>query len=99
MGSAVGSMLCHKVQPGLTLLLFVFIQQNSWTGSMEVIGYESYDSQQAIESLSSFGFWIDSMHVECRTGVDLGLPPNALATRSTRRATWPSTIWCSSASA
>eukprot|EP00934_Nitzschia_sp_Nitz4_P002604 Nitzschia sp. Nitz4//scaffold396_size11502//5699//11254//NITZ4_009037-RA/size11502-snap-gene-0.7-mRNA-1//-1//CDS//3329550271//2594//frame0 len=45
----------------------------SWSGSMEVHGYESHDSGMAFETLAG-GFWVDNMHVVCRTGETLALP-------------------------
>jgi hypothetical protein len=51
---------------------------NSWSGRMEVIGYETHDVGLAIESLND-GFWIDSMLAVCRTGTAIALPPGASA--------------------
>jgi len=59
---------------------FLSLLKNFWSGRIEVIGYESYDSRLAIEALSS-GFWLDNMYAGCRTGVPLGLPAPASATR------------------
>ena len=53
---------------------------NSWTGQMEIKGFEAYDQRLAIEALSE-GFWIDNMYAACRTGEDLGLPSPASAAR------------------
>lgn len=39
---------------------------NSWTGVMEVVGWESHDTGLAIESLSNGGFWIDRALAVCR---------------------------------
>jgi len=49
---------------------------NSWSGRMEIIGFESHDVGLAIEALES-GFWIDDMLAVCRSGEPLALPPNA----------------------
>jgi hypothetical protein len=38
---------------------------NSWTGSIEIIGWESHDTGLALESLSD-GFWLDKALVVCR---------------------------------
>jgi hypothetical protein len=38
---------------------------NSWTGTMEVVGWESHDTGLAMESLAS-SFWIDKMLAVCR---------------------------------
>jgi len=38
---------------------------NSWSGRMEVIGYESHDVALMMESLSD-GFWIDNALSVCR---------------------------------
>jgi hypothetical protein len=38
---------------------------NSWSGSMEVIGWESHDTGLALESLSE-GFWLDKALIVCR---------------------------------
>lgn len=48
---------------------------------MDVVGYESYDSRLAAESLTDSGFWIDQMLVVCRTGNHLGLPSGGQANR------------------
>lgn len=53
---------------------------NSWTGDMDVNGFEAYDQRLAIESLSD-GFWINRMFVACRTGEDLGLPSPGTAAK------------------
>lgn len=45
----------------------------SWSGKMEVIDYECHDLGLALEALAA-GFWIDKMHVTCRTGEVLSLP-------------------------
>jgi len=52
---------------------------NSWSGRMEVIGYESHDTGISLEALES-GFWIDQMLVACRTGEQWIMPPNSEAT-------------------
>ena len=52
---------------------------NSWSGRMEVLGFECHDCGLSIEALQS-GFWIDNMLVNCRTGEPLNLPPGADAT-------------------
>jgi hypothetical protein len=38
---------------------------NSWSGTMELIGWESHDTGLSIESLAE-AFWIDSMLAVCR---------------------------------
>lgn len=38
---------------------------NSWSGTMEISGYEAHDVGLSIESLSH-GFWIDNLLVVCR---------------------------------
>ena len=53
---------------------------NSWTGQMNVKGFEAYDQRLAIEALSE-GFWIDKMYVACRTGEALGLPSPGTAAK------------------
>jgi G8 domain len=42
------------------------VGMGSWTGGLEVLGWESHDVGLAIESLSSAGFWIDSALIVCR---------------------------------
>jgi G8 domain len=51
---------------------------NSWSGRMEILGYESHDSALSIEALEP-GFWVDDMLVNCRSGESLVLPPGATA--------------------
>jgi hypothetical protein len=50
----------------------------SWSGRMEVVGYEVHDAGLALEALES-GFWIDDMLVVCRTGEILSLPESSRA--------------------
>jgi hypothetical protein len=50
----------------------------SWSGRMEVRGFECHDCALSIEALES-GFWIDNMLVTCRTGEPMNLPPGGLA--------------------
>jgi hypothetical protein len=38
---------------------------NSWTGTMEIVGWESHDTGLAIESLAE-SFWIDKALAVCR---------------------------------
>ena len=38
---------------------------NSWTGTMEIVGWESHDTGLALESLAK-SFWIDKALVVCR---------------------------------
>jgi hypothetical protein len=45
----------------------------SWSGGMEVLGYECHDCGLAAEALVD-GFWIDNMVANCRTGEALLLP-------------------------
>mmetsp|Transcript_17779 Transcript_17779/g.35766 ORF Transcript_17779/g.35766 Transcript_17779/m.35766 type:complete len:1390 (-) Transcript_17779:60-4229(-) len=52
----------------------------SWSGRMEVLGYESHDAGLSMEALEA-GFWIDNILSVCRTGEPLALPPRARATR------------------
>jgi hypothetical protein len=46
---------------------------NSWSGRMEVIGYETHDVGLALEALES-GFWVTEMLAECRSGEELRMP-------------------------
>jgi hypothetical protein len=46
---------------------------NSWSGRMEILGYESHDVGLSLESLES-GFWIDNMLAQCRTGEAIAVP-------------------------
>jgi hypothetical protein len=52
---------------------------NSWSGRMEIIGFESHDNGLAVAALES-GFWIDQMLAVCRTGTAVALPANARIT-------------------
>jgi len=45
----------------------------SWSGGMEVLGYECHDCGLAVEALVD-GFWINDMIANCRTGEALILP-------------------------
>lgn len=47
--------------------------QNSWTGRIEIIGYESHDTGLALESLSD-GFWLDNALIVCQTGERISMP-------------------------
>jgi hypothetical protein len=38
---------------------------NSWTGAMEVVGYEAHDTGLTLESLAT-AFWIDKALMVCR---------------------------------
>jgi hypothetical protein len=38
---------------------------NSWTGPIEIIGWESHDTGLALESISD-GFWLDKALIVCR---------------------------------
>lgn len=49
--------------------------QNSWTGRVEVIGFESHDGGLGVEALSE-GFWLHNALIQCRTGEKLGFPSN-----------------------
>jgi len=49
---------------------------NSWSGRMEIVGFEAHDVGLSIEALEA-GFWIDNMMVACRTGTKLALPTGA----------------------
>ncbi len=50
----------------------------SWSGRMEVLGFECHDCGLSIEALEA-GFWIDNLLVTCRTGEPLNLPPKGRA--------------------
>lgn len=50
----------------------------SWSGRMEVLGYECHDCGLSLESLSG-GFWINNMLSVCRTKTPLALPSGARA--------------------
>ena len=50
----------------------------SWSGRMEIVGFEAHDVGLAIEALEA-GFWIDNMLAVCRTGTALKLPTSAFA--------------------
>lgn len=76
---------CHPlVTPAKRMDLILFSShpppQNSWSGRMELINFESHDARLSVEALSS-GFWIDNMLAVCRTGESLGLPAGTKATR------------------
>ena len=49
---------------------------NSWSGRMEIVGFEAHDVGLSLEALEA-GFWIDNMLVVCRTGTTLALPTGA----------------------
>jgi hypothetical protein len=51
----------------------------SWSGHMEVLGYECHDCGLSLESLSD-GFWINNLLSVCRTQTSIALPDNASAT-------------------
>lgn len=53
---------------------------NSWSGRMEIIGYEAHDVGLGIEALGS-GFWMDQMLITCRTGENLAIPSDVNANR------------------
>ena len=57
---------------------------NSWSGTMNVEGWESHDTGLSIESLSGGGFWITNMLAVCRTGEELARPEGS-ATKSWTR--------------
>jgi hypothetical protein len=46
---------------------------NSWSGRMEILGFEAHDIGLSLESLES-GFWIDKMLAQCRTGEAIAVP-------------------------
>jgi len=48
----------------------------SWSGTMEIIGYECHDCGLALESLSQ-GLWINQMLTVCRTKTPLLVPSDA----------------------
>lgn len=52
---------------------------SSWTGRMELVGFESHDNGLSVEALSD-GFWIDDMLAVCRSGEPIALPPDASIT-------------------
>jgi len=51
---------------------------NSWSGRMEIIGFEGHDVGLGLEALES-GFYVTDMLVECRSGETLALPTGARA--------------------
>jgi len=51
---------------------------NSWSGRMEIVGFEAHDISLGLEALES-GFWIDDILVVCRTGETFAMPLNARA--------------------
>jgi len=51
---------------------------NSWSGRMEVDGFEAHDISLGLEALSG-EFWINDLLVVCRTGENWVMPPNARA--------------------
>lgn len=51
---------------------------NSWAGRMEVLAIETHDVGLALEALES-GFWIDRLLSTCRTGEDLAMPRESVA--------------------
>jgi len=53
---------------------------NSWSGRMELRGFESHDNGLSVESLSD-GFWIDNMLSACRSGEPIALPSAVSITR------------------
>lgn len=61
------------------VFLTASIGLNSWSGRMEIVGYECHDCGLSIQALAS-GFWITNILVQCRTGEPLILPPNVNAT-------------------
>jgi len=52
----------------------------SWSGNMDITGYECHDCGLSMESLSD-GFWINNMLTVCRTKTPLILPSSANANR------------------
>ncbi len=52
---------------------------STWSGRMEIIGFECHDCGLSIQALAS-GFWIDDVLAQCRTGEPLSLPPDVAAT-------------------
>jgi len=48
----------------------------SWSGNMDVIGYECHDCGLSMESLSD-GFWVNKMLTVCRTKTSLVVPNDA----------------------
>jgi hypothetical protein len=51
----------------------------SWSGRMDVVGFECHDCGLSLESLSDGGFWINKMLTVCRTKSPIVLPENARA--------------------
>ena len=49
---------------------------NSWSGRMEIVGYEAHDTGLGMSALAS-GFWMDDMLVVCRSGEVIAVPPDA----------------------
>lgn len=41
------------------------VGMNSWSGRMEIIGFEAHDNSLSIEALSD-GFWINNLLAVCR---------------------------------
>jgi hypothetical protein len=50
----------------------------SWSGRMEIVGFEAHDVGLSVEALAA-GFWIDNMLAVCRTGHSIALPSGASA--------------------
>jgi hypothetical protein len=50
--------------------------QGSWSGTMEIVGFESHDNSLSMEALAP-GFYISKMLSVCRTGEVIDLPPGA----------------------
>lgn len=51
---------------------------NSWTGRIEVLSIETHDVGLSLEALEA-GVWIDRLLATCRTGEDLAMPREAVA--------------------
>ena len=52
----------------------------SWSGRLEVVGYETHDVGRALNIYAN-DFWVDNMLAVCRTGEPIALPPSAATTR------------------
>jgi hypothetical protein len=52
----------------------------SWSGRMEILGYECHDCGLSLESLSD-GFWINNLLSVCRTQTPIALPDDADASQ------------------
>jgi len=49
---------------------------SSWSGGMEIQGFEAHDVELGLESLSAIGFGINDFYIECRSGEEWDMPGN-----------------------